>query len=646
MLQRLLSILRLSISPAHYAGAATVAAAGAGLGLFLWAGDFTDSFLLSVLASVLSLWALWAAGAAAAREDPDAALRRETRSFLPLFVFYACPILFVAPWFRAFFAAGVILAIALWLSFHHALVPKHIRRWSTQKAHTSLRPLFLIGAAYVLCFAALDVLQYLSFHVCFSDTGLLTEVMWNTLHGRPWHTNALPSAPGSVANYDHVAPILLLLLPVFRLVPSALTLMVAQTIWLASGAIPAYQIARHALPTGRFRQEAKSRIAFAIAASYLLCPMTQTANIDAAYNAFRPVVWAVPFLLWAIRFMQGERTMRMCVALALALCAGEEVGVIVAAFGVYLFFAKRWRILGGCVAGVAVVWLLASVCVVIPALRGAAPLYLGNYAEFGKTPAEIACHLFTHPVHVLRVLADGRKLEYVMHLLIPFGLLSLASPALLAVSLPTLAYNVLSAREAQFSVLFYYSAPMIPFLAGAAALGAAKLSQTGWLLRSLRWWSRTNVTPARTLRLMSCLLIVCALLSSVFYGISPISISFFSRLRHGPQAPIVTARCRMARQWGKRIPRDASLCSNNFLGTPFVCRKDFFLFPDGYRQADYVFLDIKEHERWGKPGAPPHDEVAECVGWLRRSPNHVLLAERDGLALFKRRSPASRPSAR
>jgi len=611
-----------------------VGSAAIGFALFLWAGNFIDSLSCGALGSLLSAWALWVVGAAAARDARlDDALHRAARSFLPLLVFYSCPVLYIAPWLRAFSAAAAIMAVALWLAFHYALTPKRSRSVDRRKPRALPAALFVVMALYAACFATMNVLQYLSFNVCFSDTGVLTEVMWNTLHGRPWHTNALASAPGSVANYDHVALILFFLMPLFWALPSALTLMIAQTLWLAGGAVPTYQIARNAFSKVGLPDVTKRRLALAFAAAYLLHPATQTANIDAGYNAFRPVVWAVPFLLWSIWFAERRRVAGLCICLALALCCGEEIAVIVAAFGVYLMLAKRWRTLGASIALVSIAWLLASVCVVIPSLRGAQPLYLGNYARFGETPGEIGLHLLTHPLAVLRTLADGAKLEYVMHLLIPFALLSLAKPSLLAVTVPVLAYNLLSAREAQFDVSFYYAAPMIPFVVAAAARGGAKAAGAPWLSRGLRRWSGVEMSRTRAARCLTCVLVVCGALSTLFYGISPVSLNFFAHPRYGPQVYAVAARDRLARATGNRIPSDASLCSTNFLGTPYACRKDFFLFPDGYRQADYVFLDLDE--RWLDAR-----EVSEAVQWLKGSANQIV--ERDGLLLFERITPGGK----
>ncbi|MEZ4582417.1 MAG: DUF2079 domain-containing protein [Caldilineaceae bacterium] len=60
-------------------------------------------------------------------------------------------------------------------------------------------------------------------------------------------------------------------------------------------------------------------------------------------------------------------------------------------------------------------------------------------------------------------------------LLGPFGFLALLAPEILLLSLPLLLANLLSAYPAQYYGEFHYSAPVVAYVAAAAAYGAGRL---------------------------------------------------------------------------------------------------------------------------------------------------------------------------
>src|SRR5205823_3746989 len=66
---------------------------------------------------------------------------------------------------------------------------------------------------------------------------------------------------------------------------------------------------------------------------------------------------------------------------------------------------------------------------------------------------------------------------YLLHLLLPLGLLFLLAPLALVAALPELALNVLSATSTQTSIHFHYTAGAIPPLVIASVLGAAVVAR-------------------------------------------------------------------------------------------------------------------------------------------------------------------------
>lgn len=611
-----------------------VLGAGLSVGLFLWTIGWIGSGLLALASGLAGALLVWLVGTLwllmSTRADAVEGLSAEACTFWPFLWYLTSPLLLVWPWFSGLFGAGQIVAFGLFIGLNVLL---RARPSDAQpRSPTASLDVPLLIVLYVAVMACLGLLQYRAVNVCYSDTGLIDEVMWNTLHGRWWHTNSLPAVAGRIANYDHVAPILLLLLPFYALWPGVPFLILTQTLLLALGAVPLYRLALDALRN--------HRAALALVAAYLLYTPLQTANSDGGYNLFRPVVLAIPFLLGALYFLERsdgvpKRNRVWFVAFTLlALMCGEEIAVVVAALGVYVFLAKRWRVLGATLALLGVTWVLVSLYVIIPCLRGSAPLFLGSYEHLGSTPLGVAGGALAHPDRALAAILTAPKVEYVLQLLVPLGFLSLLAPSALLIALPTLAYNLLSSKEAQFSVLFYYSAPAIPFVFASAIYGLAKVMGTG------ETGTRMNADDADNARMtaptshfalipaLCAFVLTCSVVSHVFFAKSPISVFFWRSPRYGyhlyqgaGEKMAVVAKLKAL------VPQDASLCATQFIGAHFAHQRDFHLFPDRWRDADYVLLGLSE--RW-----LPKEAVSECLDSLEASDHHVVLFKESGFALF------------
>ena len=107
-------------------------------------------------------------------------------------------------------------------------------------------------------------LRYRTFKAHVHDLGLITQSLWSTLQGEPFHNSINPTI-GYSANYlgNHFSPGLALWVPFFALAPSPVTLLALQALGLALGAWPLWLLLRDELPAGA---------ALALVATYLLQP--------------------------------------------------------------------------------------------------------------------------------------------------------------------------------------------------------------------------------------------------------------------------------------------------------------------------------------------------------------------------------------
>src|SRR5689334_13438090 len=136
------------------------------------------------------------------------------------------------------------------------------------------------------------------------DLGNMDQAIWSTLHGQLLHqticnpigdTNCW--GPEGISRFAlHVEPILFLVSPLYALFPTPKTLQVLQTLIVASGAFPAFWLARL-----RLRNEWAG---VGMAILYLLYPAQQHATVF----DFHAVTFTASFLLFVLYFLYTRRT--------------------------------------------------------------------------------------------------------------------------------------------------------------------------------------------------------------------------------------------------------------------------------------------------------------------------------------------------
>ena len=197
------------------------------------------------------------------------------------------------------------------------------RRWSVL--------LLACTAATAALFASYSIARHTAFNSKAYDLGLHAQVFWNTSHGRLFASSI------EVNNYlgDHVSPIILLLAPLYRLWPDPSGLLVFQALVLACAALPLALLTRRLLkpswPDGAYLAS------LVLALVFLSYPALGFVN----RFEFHEEVLVVPLLLLAFLCLETRRPRWMSAALLLALLCKEDVGLTVAAFGLFVAWRQR-----------------------------------------------------------------------------------------------------------------------------------------------------------------------------------------------------------------------------------------------------------------------------------------------------------------
>lgn len=454
--------------------------------------------------------------------------------------------------------------------------------------------------AYGAGFAALSILRHRAFATGRFDLGNMVQAVWWTAHGHPLQmTNLHGQQISRLA--AHVDPILAVFGPLWWIWPSADLLLVVQALAIASGAWPLYLVARKHLGS--------SRAALGFAIAYLLYPATGWLTL----NEFHPVALATPLLLFAFRYLDDDRLVAFALCAIAAAACKEEIGLVVAGFGIWYALSHRRGLAGLAIAILGFAWSAIAIGVVIPHFHTAGESdFYGRYSEVGGSAAGIVKTTFTDPGRIVRAAFSTRDLRYLLELAAPLAALSLLAPLVLIAALPELAINLLSATTTQTSIHFHYTAGLIPPLVIAAVIGAKRFS--GWAVP------------------VSALAVTAALVGN--YRLGPIP-----GWRHVPggshfevRSAVVTDHDRITARALSLIPKDAVVSATNTLGAHLSARRRILSFPF-IQDATWVAAD-ETQPGYGDRYAPVPTAIQLAA--LRRNPDWRLVFEQDGVLVFNR----------
>lgn len=292
-----------------------------------------------------------------------------------------------------------------------------------------------------------------------ADLGIYAHSFWNA-----WQGHGLFNSPEGLDHLSsHASPGLYLLLPLYALAPSPLTLLALNGLALVSGAIPAYLIARRRLGPVP---------SLLCAAIYLLNPALTSLSYDVHEISF-----AVPLLLWALLFLQCRRDGLVLLTLLVAMSFKENVGVTACFVGAHALFVQRRAHLGLALLLLGFAWVVAGIELIVPYFGGShGNKTMMRYAALGNDWGELLLSPLLRPEAFFATVFSTETARYLFKVLSPFGLLPLLSPAELLIATPTFAEAILDGPGDLRSGLYHYEALLLPVLYAAFVGGVVRAS--------------------------------------------------------------------------------------------------------------------------------------------------------------------------
>jgi uncharacterized membrane protein len=425
-----------------------------------------------------------------------------------------------------------------------------------REAVLARRIVYAGAALYAMLFAAFAVVHFKAYQAHFSDLGWTAQAIWSTAHGHFLESTTL-TGQNVTRLGAHVDPILVLFVPLWLLWSSPMVLTILQALAVSSGALPVYWLGRKHLQSER----AAAHFVFA----YLLFPATQF-NVFTVAAGFHAVSLAVPLLLYAIWFLDGDRLVPFALVALLAVATKEEIGAAVGCLGIWYAVRKGRRIAGLAIVALGFAVTFVDFLVIIPHFSPTgANVFSDRYAQVGGTPAGIAHKALTDPMAFVHAVATWHKLLYLVLVFVPFLGLWLFEPLLLLGAAPDLAVNLLSSHGDQSTINYYYTAGIVPFVVAASILGASRIK------RDRDRMSLYALVGAATL----------AVVSPITVGVLQGDLG-----RLLPSNPVHSARAGAVRA----VPAGVPVSASNELGAYVAARRYIFTFPV-IRDARWVVVD-------------------------------------------------------
>ena len=461
-------------------------------------------------------------------------------------------------------------------------------------------------ATFVVAFVAATWTAHARFGTYGFDLGIYDQATWLLSRGRaPFVT-----VRGLDLLGQHAAYIMVLVAPLYRLWADPRLLLLLQVLFLALPALVLYRLG------GRHLGHPAAGLAVAVA--YLAYPGVQWA----ISWQFHPEAIAAGLLALAVLAADRGRHRAMAVWLALAALCGEEVGLVVAGFGLLLVAGGR-RAVGWRTAGAGLAWFLVATYVLEPLHAGRVTrLFETDYGIAGTGPLALLGALPTMAGHALQTGMANDGLFYLLLVFLPLLGLPLLAPRWLWPVAPALLLNLAAVQPEHHQLRFHYLATAAPLLAAGAVAGLARV-------RSAR---RPLLAP------LLVLLVVVAGFTSWRYGPAPWARDPVAI----PAGPTDQAR----RQALALVPEGAPVSAQYNLVPHLGHRVEVYEFPNPFRAVN-----------WGLAGDehPPEalerlrfvvvqrdllaDQDRQLLDRLQADPAWRTVTDDQGVVVLERREP-------
>jgi uncharacterized membrane protein len=533
----------------------------------------------------------------------------------------------MAPFFTLLLAALVAL-----------IVGKSVYGWARVEGHPAaglegasawrvILPLLVViaaTAAYAVALSWFSILNVRYQNIPSFDLAVYDNLVWNTSHGRFLASSLVRGGTHMSAHFD---PLLVLLAPLYRLAPHAETLLIFQSAWLGSAAIPLFLLSRRVLGVGW--------IAVVFAGAFLLHPALHGINL----YEFHSLALVVPLLVWSVYFLERGSWWGYWVVLSLILLTREDMALLACGIGLYVADSMR-RPRAGIATILCAVLYFALVKIFVMAEPGIIMSGKGDSYSFrtsfeqmlpreGSGAIDFLLVLLTNPIFALRVALEEDKLRFLLLILLPVLFLPFFARGRQILLAYGFVFCLLSSKPGPHSIYKQYSSVLLPFVMVVAPYGLRELLGS-------RRLEALGCDRVRARRALALAVAVAALLVSWKFGAFVENRAFRvaqwrppMHFRPAAERAEQQKRYEASAELVALIPVSASVSATRFLLPQVTNREEVHIYPRG-AHADYLLVQLKSL----------HGRAVSGFRARRSSEDFEEVASKEGIVLLKRVRPA------
>ncbi len=501
----------------------------------------------------------------------------------------------------------------------------------------------------------INLFRYDNFDFGKFDLGNMSQMLWNTLHGRFMYLTDYFGTNLPRWSMSHVDPILLIFLPIFAIFQHSMTLVISQLLIVIFSSVLVYMIAK---------QELKSDVAsFLIGLIYLTYPAL---GFLTAWTGFHGVSAAIPFFFLAFYLFERmhknnsftKRNIIIFITTLVILMSGkEQISLYVFMWGLFVIFFRSeqtsWNYknlfathflnnirtkLGIFMVLFGLLWFIVSFFVIIPAFANnriegfnkfaksldldpeglndvsKSNYFLKRYESFGDGYVGVALGILSRPEDTVRIFFGGDKIDNFRETLEPLGYTPFLYPQIFMLALPDFAINYLTTLDGVgTSEIYNHRVSMI-----IPVLIVSLIYAVSFLSRFLTSFPKigNRISTKNLVTIFSMILLLQTLLSTYRYN-NPVYLWFTQAFQKKLLGSVALAKSdtsligkplgvgdvvrittlenkdrECAKDIIRMIPDDVSVSGPDYLGAHLGLRETYAIFPALYHEADYVIIDV------------------------------------------------------
>lgn len=540
----------------------------------------------------------------------------------------------------------------------------------------------------------INLFRYNNFDYGKFDLGNMTQMVWNTLHGRFLYVTDYFGTNMPRWGMSHVDPILVVFVPLFAIFQSPLTLVFSQLVLVIFSCLIVYKLAVLELKS--------TLVGLLMGLSYLLYPAV---GYLTATTGFHGVTAVIPFFLLAFyifehMYLSKKFTQKgwilFWIMLVLAMMGKEQVPLYIALYGAFIVlfrsqinfksFSKKDLLnlfksspvrVGLSMIVVGFLWFMVAFFVLIPAnahyrIEGfnkfAASIgldtnvirdvsnpnyFISRYEGFGDSYTSVFFNMLINPKLLISVFFGGDKVDNFVKTLAPVGFLPFLYPVIFIIAGPDflINYSTTAGGIGTAEITNHRVSMIIPVIFISTIFSIDLLSRV--LSKLIK---RKFVTYKVVAIFISSIVLGLSIYTTFAYN-NPVYLwltqAIQKRVALAKEDSITSKNAdlkvgdvlRLSKLENKDrecaekiiglIPNNASVSGPDYLGAHLSMRETYAIFPALYNEADYVIVDV-----FSKKILTILDVdislVRDVVGELIKNPEYDLINGCGNLFVFKK----------